>query len=74
MIIVEKRPDGNSDGEFHGDQLLVSERVAAARPGGAIRINDVIERIIARTTSRGQSRRPLECQRHLRRNAQDRVG
>ena len=44
---MEKLPDGNSDGKLHGDQLLVAEQVAAARPGGVIRMNDVIERIIA---------------------------
>ena len=32
----EELPDGDADGELHGDQLLVAERVAAARPGGAI--------------------------------------
>ena len=68
----EELPDGDADGELNGDKLLIAERVAAARPGGAIRMGDVIERIIARTTtSRAQSRRPLECQRHLRRNAPD---
>ena len=40
--------DGDADGELHGYQLLVAERVAAARPGAAIRMGDVIERIIAR--------------------------
>ena len=40
--------DGDSDGELHVNQLLVAEREAAARPGGAIRMGDVIERIIAR--------------------------
>ena len=44
----EELPDGDADGELHGDQLLMAERVAAARPGGAIRMGDVIERIIAR--------------------------
>ena len=44
----EEQPDGVADGELHGDQLLVAERVAAARSGGAIRMGDVIERIIAR--------------------------
>ena len=43
----EELPDGDADGELHGDQLLVAERVAAARPGGAIRMSDVNERIIA---------------------------
>ena len=44
----EDLPDGDADGELHGDLLLISERVAAARMGGAIRISEVIERIIAR--------------------------
>ena len=44
----EELPDGDADGELHGDQILVAERVAAARPVGAIRMGDVIERIIAR--------------------------
>ena len=44
----EELPDGDADGELHGDQLLMAERVAAARPGGAIRMGEVIERIIAR--------------------------
>ena len=40
--------DGDSNGELHGNQLLIAEREAAARPGGAIKMGDVIERIIAR--------------------------
>ena len=49
MEMEEKElPDGNADIELHSDQLLVAERVAAARPDGAIRMGDVIERIIAR--------------------------
>ena len=44
----EELPDGVADGELHGDQLLMAERVAAARPGGAIYMGDVIERIITR--------------------------
>ena len=43
----EDLPDGDADGELHGDQLLVAERLAASRPGGAIRMGDVIERSIA---------------------------
>ena len=43
----EKLPDGDDEGELNGDQLLVAERVAAARLGGAIRMGDVIEQIIA---------------------------
>ena len=48
MSMEEELPDGDADGELHGDQLLVAERVTAARPGGAIRMGEVIERIIAR--------------------------
>ena len=48
MDMEEKLPDGDADGDLHGDQLLVAERVAAARSGGAIRMGEVIERIIAR--------------------------
>ena len=44
----EKLPDGDADGELHGDQLLMAELVAASRPGAAIRMGEVIERIIAR--------------------------
>ena len=44
----EELPDGDTDGELYGYQLLVTERVAAARPNGAIWLSDVIERIIAR--------------------------
>ena len=32
----EELPDGDTGGELHGDQLLMAERVADARPGGAI--------------------------------------
>ena len=48
MEMEEKLPDGDADGELHGDQLLLAKRVAAERPGGSIRMNEVIERIIAR--------------------------
>ena len=48
MKMEEELPDGDADGELHGDQLLMAERVAAARPNGAIRMGKVIERIIAR--------------------------
>ena len=40
--------DGNSDGELHGNQLLVAKWEAAVPPGNAIRMGDVIEQIIAR--------------------------
>ena len=36
MNLEEKLPDGNADGERHGDQLLVAERIVAELPGGAI--------------------------------------
>ena len=44
----EELLDGDPDGELHGDQLLMAERVAAARPGRAIRMGEVIKRIITR--------------------------
>ena len=47
MEMEEALPDNDADGELHGDKYLMAERVAAARPGNAIRINEVIERIIA---------------------------
>ena len=73
MDMEEELPDGNADGELHGDQLLVAERVAAARPGCAIRIGDVIERILRATTSSDQRRRLIKCRRHLPHNALNRV-
>ena len=48
MDMEEELPDGDANGELHGDQLLMAERVAAAWPVGAIWMGDVIERIIAR--------------------------
>ena len=36
MEMEEELPDGYANGELHGDQLLMAERVASARPGGAI--------------------------------------
>ena len=47
MDMEEELPYGYADGYLHGEALLIAERVAAARPGGAIRMGDVIERIIA---------------------------
>ena len=48
MEMEDELPDVNADCELHGDQLLMAERVAAARPGGVIRMGKVIERIIDR--------------------------
>jgi hypothetical protein len=45
-------PDGDENGELDGAQLQRAERAAAARPGAAIRVGDVIERIIARQNLR----------------------
>jgi hypothetical protein len=36
------------EAEVQGDDLVVAQRAAAARPGTSVRINDVIERICAR--------------------------
>ena len=46
MEMEEELPDGDANGELHGDHLLMAERVASSRPGGANRMGDVIERII----------------------------
>ena len=62
MNMEEMLPDGDAGGELHGDQLLVAERVAAARPGGAIRMGDVIERIIARDNLERPIFRPAQMQ------------
>ena len=48
MKIEEEMPDGDAGGALYTDQLLVAEQVAAARPGGVIRMEKVIEEIIAR--------------------------
>lgn len=48
MDMKKKLSDGDVDGELYGNQLLIPERMAAARPGGVIRMTDVIQRIIAR--------------------------
>ena len=48
MEMEEKLLDNGAERELHGDQLLMAERIAAARSGGAIRMNEVIEQIIAR--------------------------
>ena len=70
----EELPDGDADGELHGDQLLMAERVAAARPGGAIRMGEVIERIIARDNlERPNSPLARMTMRHHHSNAPDQV-
>ena len=46
-----RNPDDSSDvdeAEIQGDDLVIAERAAAARPGTSVRINDVIEQICAR--------------------------
>ena len=48
MKMEDELPDGDSEGVLTFDQILVAERVAAARPNCAIRMSDVIKRIIAR--------------------------
>ena len=73
MELDEEHPNGNSEGELHGDQLVVAEQVTASRPVGAIQWVTSLSESLRATTSCAQSRRQLECQRHLRRNAQNRV-
>ena len=59
MEIDKELSDGDADGELNGDQLLIADWVAAARPSGAIRISDVIERIIERIIARDNLARPV---------------
>ena len=40
-------PDGDADCKLIGDKLLMAERVAAARPNGAIQIYKISEQIVA---------------------------
>ena len=61
----EKLPDGDADGKLHGDQLLMAERVAAARRGGAIRMGEVIERFIARDNLERPNSPPARMQARL---------
>ena len=39
----------DDEGEVQGDDLIVAQRAAAARPGQAVRMNDVIEHILCQT-------------------------
>ena len=48
MEMEVELPDGDADCKLHNNQLLVADRVTAARPSGVICIGKVIERIIAR--------------------------
>ena len=52
MEIKEELPGADADGELDSDQLLVDERMVAARPNGAIGMGDDIERIIASDLAR----------------------
>ena len=74
MVDEEELPDCDADGELHGDQLLVAERVAADDRLSPSEWVTSLSGSLRATTSRTQSRRPFECQRHLRRNAPDQVG
>ena len=48
MEIEEELPNVDADGALYGDQLLIAETLSVARLVCAIRMCDVIERIIAR--------------------------
>ena len=65
----EKLPDADADSELYGDQLLVAERVAAAKPVGVIKKIKSLSESLPATISNGLSRRSLGCQRHQRSNA-----
>ena len=42
------RENSSDEDEVQGDDLILAQRAAAARPGTSVRMNDVIERICAR--------------------------
>ena len=46
-----RMPDGDAHGELHGAELAQAERAAAARPGLAVRMGDVIERLMRRANA-----------------------
>ena len=48
----EPIPDGDALGELHGEALAQAEHAAAARPGLAVRMGDVIERLFANAQPR----------------------
>ena len=60
MNMKKKLPDKDADGELDGNELLMAEQVAAARPGGAIQMNDVIERISAHDNLERPVSRPVQ--------------
>ena len=51
-------PNGNRCGELHGAELERAERAAAARPGGTVQLERVIERIIAAGAATANVRPP----------------
>ena len=73
VLQLETCENGDNNGEFNGNPLLLAEREAAARQGGAINLGDVIERIIASNHLEDLTRRSLGCQRHPRGITNDQV-
>jgi len=64
----DSMPDGDAQGELHGEALKQAERAAAARPGLAVRMGDVIERLTANATSQSRDQPPRpDGARHWRR-------
>ena len=59
-------PDDNDNDELDGAQLRLAERAAAARPGAATRIGDVIGRICARDNLRLPDSPPKRIHRQVR--------
>ena len=53
--INDDDPDLDSDEELTGDQLEAAQRAASARPGGAQRMEDVIQNILHRSSNRTTS-------------------
>ena len=55
----------DEEAELHGADLANAEQAADARPGAAIRIQDTIERLLARQNCRDQCRHLLDFHRTL---------
>ena len=60
----DQMPDGDAQGELHGAALDQAERAAADRPGLAVRMGEVIERLMTRANgeSRDSTAEPAETE------------
>ena len=74
MNLNKTLPDKNADGDLHAYQLIVAERVDAARRNGTIRREvRLLSGSLRKTISSDLFRRPIGCQRQLRCDALSQV-